>query len=251
MKKILLVVALILFTGGLYVNFAMQPSVEQAGSMEETETSAEFSANDEKGPDETSGDEEETANDGAAESAPEAEIAFNQETLDDIHDEAVQNNEVMIIDVLLPEYYSDAFIGKMEETFETGTIQFNRLEIDGNTTDLSALEINGNSDAVIIDALQIRDYNDGVLPARDREALGVAYVNIYNTDRTVFLLGNPGLDEDGDGILSEVLGADETYFTANDYYYIDNQEIEAEGAMTPEAEDEIIENIYDYLISAS
>lgn len=270
MKKVLLVVALILFAGGLYVNFAMEPSTGEPELMNETGTSDEVTENDADGQDEDleddaenseAGEEDVSDSDEAVEidNEPEAEIAFNQDNLNTVYEEAVQNNEALIFDLLLPEYYSEDFVENLEDAFDTGTIQFNRLDLDANSTNLSELAINENSDAVIIDALQIQDYDDAVLLEREVEALTSAYTNIYNNDKTVFLLGNADVyqDEDEDENLAEALVEDETYFTDNDYYYIDNQDVEVDGdyyddeedVMTAEVESEIIENIHDYLIS--
>lgn len=260
MKKILLVVALILFAGGLYVNFMVGPSAEQVDSVDETEPAEDIAGDDaeEQGeaPEDDSGSAEETENEEAAAEEPEPKVAFNQESLDELHEEAAENNEALIIDVLLPDYYSDDFTENLEDEFGTETIQFNRLALDANTTELSEVGVNESSDAVIIDALQIRDYDDGMLTEREQEALSVAYMNIYDNDKIVFLLGNPNVDPDSD--LEAVLSEDEAYFTENDYYYIDNQDVAAddyyeedENVMAPEVENELIANIYDYLISES
>jgi hypothetical protein len=259
MKKVLLLVALILFAGGLYVNFMTGQATEQTDSMDGTETPEDISVEDpevqEGTPGDDSGSAEDSENEEAAADESEAEVAFHQENLDELHDEAAENNEALIIDVLLPDYYSDDFTENLEDEFGTETIRFNRLELDTNTTGLSEVTVNENSDAVIIDALQIRDYDDGV--ARDLEALGVAYRNIYyDNDKIVFLLGNPNVDPSSD--LESVLSGDEAYFTGNDYYYIDNQDVrvensydEDEDVMAPAVENEVIRNIYDHLISES
>lgn len=258
MKKILLVAASILFAGGLYVNFAMEPSAEPADSMDEIEAPEETAGNEPEGQDEAPDDDgnEDAEDEEAAVDEPEPEAAFKQENLNEIYETVVQNNEPLIIDVLLPDYYSEDFIERLEDEFGTGTVEFNRLELNANTTELSELDVNENSDAVIIDALQIQDYNDEVLPEREQEALGVAYRNIYDSDKVVFLLGNANVHqhENLEGVLEE----DEDYFTGNDYYYIDNQDVEAsdyynedEDVMTPEVENEVTRNIYDFLISES
>ena len=258
MKKVLLLVALILFAGGLYVNFMTGQSTEQADPTDGRETPEDIAGGDpeeqEGTPESDSGSAEDTENEETAADEPEPEVAFHQESLDESHDEAAENNEALIIDVLLPDYYSDDFTENLEDEFGTETIRFNRLELDANTTGLSEVAINENSDAVIIDALQIRDYDDGA--ERDLEALGVAYRNIYDNDKIVFLLGNPNVDPSSD--LESVLLEDEAYFTGNDYYYIDNQDVRVEnsydeddGVMAPAVENEVIRNIYDHLISES
>ena len=267
MKKVLLIVALILFAGGLYVNFAMNPSTEQASLMNETDTSDETADNEDTDAtsdaadeenDESANDESETSDDDEESSEPseeEIQISFNPENLDELYNQAVENNETLIIDVLLPGYYTDDFMSNLEAQFDTDTIQFNRLDISNNTTTLNELSVNDNSDAVIIDALQILDYNDAVLPERDVDALTTAYMNLYNSDKVVMLLGNTNVHEHEN--LANVLDEDATYFTENDYYYIDNQEVSVEGdyydnendVMTSNVETEVIGNIHSFLIS--
>ena len=116
MKKVLLIVALILFAGGLYVNFAMSPSTEQASLMNETDTSDETADNEDTDAanDETDEENNETENadepsgtdddESSEPSEDESQISFNQESLDELYNEAVGNNETLIVDVLLPGY---------------------------------------------------------------------------------------------------------------------------------------------------
>ena len=269
MKKVLLIVALILFAGGLYVNFAMNSSTEQASLMSETDTSDETADNEDT--DDTSDaadeadDESENADDGnetadtedenSEPSEDESQISFNQENLNELYNRAVENNETLIVDILLPGYYTEDFMTNLEDRFDTDTIQFNRLDISSNTTTLNELSVNDNSDAVIIDALQIMDYNDEVLPERDVDALTTAYMNLYNSDKVVMLLGNANVHEHEN--LANVLDEDATALTENDYYYIDNQEVSVEDeyydydndVMTGGVEDEVISNIHSFLIS--
>lgn len=267
MKKVLLIVALILFAGGLYVNFAMSPSTEQASLTNETDTSDETADNpdteatndaeDDTAENENEDNEEETAesDDESSElSDDENQISFNQESLDELYNQAVENNETLIIDVLLPSYYTEDFMTNMEAQFDADAIQFNRLDLTNNTTTLNELSVNDNSDAVIIDALQIMDYNDEVLPERDEDALTTAYMNLYNSDKVVMLLGNANVHEHEN--LANVLDEDASYFTDNDYYYIDNQDVSVEDeyydydndVMAGEVENEVISNIHSYLI---
>lgn len=270
MKKVLLIVALILFAGGLYVNFAMNPSTEQASLTNETDTSDETADNEDtdatsdaadegnEGSDESANDETETSDADEESSEPseeDSQISFNQESLDELYNQAVENNETLIIDVLLPGYYTEDFMTNLEAQFDTDTIQFNRLDISSNTTTLNELSVNDNSDAVIVDALQIMDYNDEVLPERDVDALTTAYMNLYNSDKVVILLGNANVHEHEN--LANVLDEDATYLTENDYYYIDNQEVSVEDEyydydndlMKGEVETEVIGNIHSFLIS--
>ena len=266
MKKVLLIVALMLFAGGLYVNFAMIPSTEQASLMNETDTSDETADNEDTDDTSDAADEaSENADDGnetadtedenSEPSEDESQISFNQENLNELYNRAVENNETLIVDILLPGYYTEDFMTNLEDRFDTDTIQFNRLDISSNTTTLNELSVNDNSDAVIIDALQIMDYNDEVLPERDVDALTTAYMNLYNSDKVVMLLGNANVHEHEN--LANVLDEDATALTENDYYYIDNQEVSVEDEyydydndmMTGGVEDEVISNIHSFLIS--
>lgn len=264
MKKVLLIVALILFAGGLYVNFAMNPSTEQASLMNETDTSDETADNEDtddtndEADDENADDGNETSGteDGnSASTEDENQISFNQDNLNELYNQAVENNETLIVDVLLPGYYTEDFITNLEDRFDTDTIQFNRLDISSNTTTLNELSVNDNSDAVIIDALQIMDYNDEVLPQRDVDALTTAYMNLYNSDKVVMILGNANVHQHDN--LANVLNEDAADLTENDYYYIDNQEVSVEGEyyddendmMTGDVEDQVIDNIHSFLIS--
>src|SRR5699024_8503836 len=150
---------------------------------------------------------------------------------------------------------TEEFMTNMEAQFDTDTIQFNRVDLTNNTTTLNELSVNDNSDAVIIDALQILDYNDAVLPERDEDALRTSYMNLYDSDKVVMLLGNANVHEHVD--LANDIAEDATYFTHNDYYYIDNHDVSVEGeyydydndVMTSEVENEVIGNIHNFLIS--
>src|SRR5699024_12449027 len=135
-NKVLLIVALILFAGGLYVNFAMNPSTEQASLTNETDTSDETADNEDtdatsdaadegnEGSDESANDETETSDADEESSEPSEEdiqISFNQESLDELYNQAVENNETLIIDVLLPGYYTEDFMTNLETQFDTDT----------------------------------------------------------------------------------------------------------------------------------
>ena len=122
-----------------------------------------------------------------------------------------------------------------------------------NTVNLSELTVSQNSDAVIMDALQIRDYNDEILPQRSVDNLTNAYMNIYNNDKTVYILGNPNAHQHEN--LSSVLAEEQETLTDNDYYYIDNQDVEIDGEyydydtgeLTSEVETQIAQNIHGYM----
>lgn len=245
MKNVLIVILLIAFAAGLYVNFGMSQNVDQSDIISEsTEDGAE------ENNDETSSEDENTesqASDGE-------DLTFSQEPLQERYAQAIENNEALIIDVLLPSYYTDGFTETLAQQFGTGNIQFNRVDIDTNTVELTELTVSENSDAVIMDALQIRDYNDEVLPDRDIDNLTNAYMNIYNSDKIVYILGNPNAHEHEN--LADVLAEDQAFLAENDYFYMDNQDAAVDGelydyeadALTAEAESMIAENIYGYMV---
>lgn len=246
MKNVLIVILLIVFGAGLYVNFGMSQNIDQTDiisgtSQEETEENSEDSGSEISGEDGNSSDD---AGD---------DLVFSQEPLQERYTQAVENNEALIIDVLLPSYYTDGFIETLAGQFGSDNIEFNRIDIDTNTVGLTELTVSDNSDAVIMDALQIRDYNDEVLPERDTGNLTSAYMNIYNSGKVVYILGNPNAHEHEN--LAAVLAEDQTYLTENDYFYIDNQDAAPDGefydydagTLTEETEGIIAENIYGYM----
>lgn len=245
MKNVLIVILLIAFAAGLYVNFGMSQNVDQSDIISEsTEDGAE------ENNDETSSEDENTEN----QASDGEDLTFSQEPLQERYAQAIENNEALIIDVLLPSYYTDGFTETLAQQFGTGNIQFNRVDIDTNTVELTELTVSENSDAVIMDALQIRDYNDEVLPDRDIDNLTNAYMNIYNSDKIVYILGNPNAHEHEN--LADVLAEDQAFLAENDYFYMDNQDAAVDGelydyeadALTAEAESMIAENIYGYMV---
>jgi len=244
MKNVLIIILLIVFGAGLYVNFGMSQNIDQSDIVSETsqEETEGNSGSETSGEDVNSSDE-----DGGG------DLAFSQEPLQERYTEAVENNEPLIIDVLLPSYYTDGFIETLAGQFGSDNIEFNRIDVDTNTVDLTELTVSENSDAVIMDALQIRDYNDEVLPERDTDNLTSAYMNIYNSGKVVYILGNPNAHEHEN--LADVLAEDQAYLTENDYFYIDNQDAAPDGefydydagTLTEETESIIAENIYGYM----
>ncbi|WP_411842347.1 hypothetical protein [Salinicoccus sp. HZC-1] len=249
MKNVLIIILLIAFGAGLYVNFGMSQDIDQSDIISES-TEGETEENAAEGTNETS----ETSSENTGEPAnEEGSPAFSQEALQERYTQAIENNEVLIIDVLLPSYYTDGFTETLAEQFGTDNIEFNRIDIDTNTVDLTELTVSENSDAVIIDALQVRDYNDEVLPDRDIDNLTNAYLNIYNSDKVVYILGNPNVHEHEN--LASVLAEDQASLVENDYFYIDTQDVSAEGdfydyeadAFTPEVESQIAQSIYAYM----
>src|SRR5699024_2388789 len=98
-----------------------------------------------------------------SDSEKEENYIFNDEDLNARYQELKEQNEPLVVSVLLPSYYSNNFISSLEDAFNTDTISFKRIDIEGNTLNLGILPYFDNSDAVIISALQIQDYNDEVL----------------------------------------------------------------------------------------
>lgn len=252
MKNVLIVILLIAFGAGLYANFGMSQNIDQSDIISES-TESETEENTEDGTENASETEGGNGNSDGRENSGEA-LTFSQEPLQERYQEAIQNNEPLIIDILLPSYYTDGFTDTLAQQFGTDNIEFNRIDIDTNTVDLTELTVSENSDAVIMDALQIRDYNDEVLPERNIDNLTNAYMNIYNSDKIVYILGNPNVHEHEN--LANVLAEDQTYLTESDYFYIDNQDVTVDGefydydagSLTTETESRIAENIYGYMV---
>jgi len=245
MKNISIVILLLLFGAGLYANFGMERDVEQSDLISQTSTKET-----EEGTSET---DENTSEDETQETAADESLTFSQQPLQEAYDRTSENNEPLIIDVLLPSYYTDGFMDTLSGQFDSDTVEFNRIDVDTNTVNLSELTVSQNSDAVIMDALQIRDYNDEILPQRSVDNLTNAYMNIYNNDKNVYILGNPNAHRHEN--LSSVLAEEQETLTDNDYYYIDNQDVEVDGeyydydtgALTPEVETQIAQNIHGYI----
>ncbi|MFD2831432.1 hypothetical protein [Corticicoccus populi] len=251
MKKILVVLLFVIFFIGVYLNFGADRPLDQLSLTSSNDNSAEESTNEtDEDTDENNSENgnQSTSNDGAAEA-----VTFSQPALNEKFEDAAGSNEPLIIDLLLPSYYNDDFTDRLTEMFGSNNVQFNRQELDVNSTDLSEVSISDNSDAVIIDALQIQDYNDEVLFDRSEGNITDVYLNIFNDDRVAYILGNPNVHEHEN--LAGVLEDDADYFSENDYYYIDNQDLEVSEdydydaeLISASAEDQIIQNIYDYLV---
>lgn len=245
MKNVLIVILLIAFGVGLYVNFGMSQNTDQSDIISEsTEGGAEENTK------ETSSDDESPGGQASNGESP----TFSQEPLQERYTQAVENNKTLIIDVLLPSYYTDGFTETLAQQFGTDNIEFNRVDVDTNTVELTELPVSENSDAVIMDALQIRDYNDEVLPDRDVDNLTNAYMDIYNQNKIVYILGNPNVHEHEN--LAAVLSEEQTSMVENDYFYIDNQDVSVDGefynyetdTITPETESRIAESIHGYMV---
>ncbi|CEA03838.1 hypothetical protein BN1048_02227 [Jeotgalicoccus saudimassiliensis] len=249
MKKALVIILFLLFAAGIYFNFMHTGPIF-------TDEAAENTANDDT---EVTEDGQQESDDTAQEDSAQEEsaddsngLAFNEPVIQEKYDERVSSNEQLIVDVLLPAHYSGNFAERLSEQTGSNTVQFNQIELPVNTTDMNELTVNGNSDVVIMDALQIADYNDEVLPERNLNNLTGAYMELYNADKTVILLGNPNAHEHEN--LAAELETDAEFFTENDYFYIDNQDTLTEnpydydsGQLNPALEDEMISNITNYL----
>ncbi|WP_031546618.1 hypothetical protein [Salinicoccus luteus] len=249
MKKALITILIIIFGIGIYMNFGMNQGAGENASIAGESAST---ATDEPPSEEASAEE-------AAEPAEEPTtdssetVSFSQEALNEIHEAAVAENEPVIIDVVVPSYYTGDFINVLSQQFGTSHIEFNRIDLDSASPELETLTVSENSDAVIIDALQISDYNREVLPERDADRLENAYMNLYDAGKVVYLLGNPDAHQHEN--LAQVLEEEAEYFPQNDYYYIDNRGIEVEDAyydydsemLTAPVEARIAQNIHEYM----
>ena len=252
MKKALMIILLVIFGIGIYMNFGMGKSVEEATIKEAPASTASAEPPSEEGPDEEEAPQEEPE---TAEATNEEDMRpFNQEALNGIHEEAVAENEPVIIDVVIPSYYTEDFIDLLTQQFGKSRIEFNRVDLDAASPGLETLTVNENSDGVIIDALQIMDYNQEALPDRAVERLEDAYMKLHDAGKVVYLLGNPNVHQHEN--LAQVLEADAEHFPEHDYYYIDNQDITVEdayydydsGTLTGPVETRIAQNIHEYMI---
>ena len=248
MKKALAILLLVLFVVGLYFNFVHTGSTsdKQANENQDAETTTDDST------------EEETANDNSTSYSDSQEqntndIAFKEPSIQELYDQRLENNEALIIDVLTPSYYNSDFVDRLSESFPTDSIQVNQVDMPGNTVEMNELTVNENSDIVIMDAMQIADYNDEVLPERNRSNLSDAYMDLYNSDKIVIILGNANIHEHEN--LMNTLNDDAEFFVNNDYFYIDNKDVSVEdpyneddNVLNPELEDAVIENIRSYLL---
>ena len=247
MKKALVIILFLLFAVGIYFNFMHTGPIFTDEAAEDTANDTEVAEDAQQESDDTA--EEESASEEPADNTN--GLAFNETVIQEKYDERVSSNEQLIVDVLLPAHYNGDFTERLNDQIGSDTVQFNQLELPANTTDINELTVNDNSDVVILDALQIADYDAEVLPQRNLRNLTNAYMDLYNADKTVIILGNPNAHEDEN--LAAELESDAVYFTENDYFYIDNQEVITENpydseTLNPALEDEMISNITNYLL---
>jgi hypothetical protein len=249
MKKALVIILFLLFAAGIYFNFMHTGPIF-------TDKAAEDTANDTEVSEDGQQESDDTAQEDSAQEEPADNtngLAFSETAIQEKYEQRVSNNEQLIVDVLLPVHYSEDFAERLNQQVGSDTVQFNQIALPANTTDMNELTVNENSDVVIMDALQIADYNDEVLPRRNLNNLTGAYMELYNADKTVILLGNPNAHEHEN--LAAELEEDAVYFEENDYFYIDNQDALTENPydydnekLNPALEDEIISSITNYLL---
>lgn len=247
MKKALVIILFLLFAAGIYFNFMHTGPIFTDEAAEDTANDTEVANDGQQESDDTA--QEESASEEPADNTN--DLAFNETAIQEKYDERVSNNEQLIVDVLLPAHYNGDFAERLNNQIGSDTVQFNQLELPANTTNINELTVNDNSDVVILDALQIADYDAEVLPERNLRNLTNAYMDLYNADKTVIILGNPNAHENEN--LAAELESDAVYFTENDYFYIDNQEVITENpydseTLNPALEDEMINIITNYLL---
>lgn len=247
MKKALVIILFLLFAAGIYFNFMHTGPIFTDEAAEDTANDTEVANDGQQESDDTA--QEESASEEPADNTN--DLAFNETAIQEKYDERVSNNEQLIVDVLLPAHYNGDFAERLNNQIGSDTVQFNQLELPANTTNINELTVNDNSDVVILDALQIADYDAEVLPERNLRNLTNAYMDLYNADKTVIILGNPNAHENEN--LAAALESDAVYFTENDYFYIDNQEVITENpydseTLNPALEDEMINSITNYLL---
>ncbi|MCG1010860.1 hypothetical protein J4760_12590 [Salinicoccus sp. ID82-1] len=254
MKKVLIILLVIIFGAGIYINFGMDRTMDNSESIANGPAETNEPATLETSGENTETSTEEVTEEASTEPSEESDtLTFNQESLEAAYAEAVVANEALIIDVVIPSYYSDSFIDSLSEQFGSDYIEFNRVDLASTTPELEAVSVNANSDAVIMDALQISDYNAEVLPERNLDRLTNAYMNLYDDGKVVYILGNPNVHQHEN--LAAVLEEESNDLTASDYYYIDNQDVSVEGdfydyetdEMTPASEMQVVQNIYEFM----
>ena len=247
MKKIIVGVLSLVFLSLLYFNFIYEgkssiQNNEVAENNEETTETSESSTSSE-----TKEDNEEQKE---KTSEP---LVFNEDVIQERYDENYKNNEPLIVDVVLPTYYSDSFINELENTFNSNSIQFNRIDIDVNSMELSQLDVHENSDIVILSALQIQDYNSEVLPDHDLQNVLDMYMSILDDKKIAVVLNEVNVYDHIN--LENAIYDDQTYMNDYDYFYVDNSDVYLDNmydnennTLTKETETEIAKNIKQFLI---
>lgn len=163
MKKALVIILFLLFAAGIYFNFMHTGPIFTDEAAEDTANDTEVANDGQQESDDTA--QEESASEEPADNTN--DLAFNETAIQEKYDERVSNNEQLIVDVLLPAHYNGDFAERLNNQIGSDTVQFNQLELPANTTNINELTVNDNSDVVILDALQIADYDAEVLPERN------------------------------------------------------------------------------------
>ena len=247
MKKIIVGVLSLVFLSLLYFNFIYEgkSSIQNNEVVEDNEETTNTSE---------SSTSSETKEDNEEQKEKTSEpLVFNEDVIQEKYDENYKNNEPLIIDVVLPTYYSDSFINELEKTFNSNSIQFNRIDIDVNSMELSQLDVHENSDIVILSALQIQDYNNEVLPDHDLQNVLDMYMSLLEDEKIAVVLSEVNVYDHIN--LENTIYDDQTYMTDYDYFYIDNSDVYLDdmydnenNTLTKEAETEVSKNIQQFFI---
>lgn len=247
MKKIIVGVLSLVFLSLLYFNFIYEgkSSIQNNEVVEDNEETTNTSE---------SSTSSETKEDNEEQKEKTSEpLVFNEDVIQEKYDENYKNNEPLIIDVVLPTYYSDSFINELEKTFNSNSIQFNRIDIDVNSMELSQLDVHENSDIVILSALQIQDYNNEVLPDHDLQNVLDMYMSLLEDEKIAVVLSEVNVYDHIN--LENTIYDDQTYMTDYDYFYVDNSDLNLDNmydnennTLTKEAETEVSKNIQQFFI---
>lgn len=252
MQKIIIGILAVLFIGLLYLNFGTVKDnqiVKNLDNEKEKTTltkkkDSKVTSKKEKKKEIVSQEEKNEEN---------SMLTFKDEDLNNTYRILKEKNEPLIVSILLPSYYSDTFVEGLESKFDTPSVQFKRVDVDSNTTNLESLSIYENSDAVILNALQVQDYNDEVLNTHDIESILKYYMAFYNAGMTSIVLSDPNAENHDN--LENILLTDQEYMAKNDFYFIDNLSIDSESmydqktnTLSTETENQIQNNIKKFLI---
>ncbi len=255
MKKLIIVLLSLVFLFLLYLNFLHEnkSNVDNNNNTSQVENSSNSDNQKDKNDHtnkEDDGKEEASTSENNVSSEP---LIFNEDVIQEKYDANIQNNEPLTVDVVLPTYYSDAFMNDLKEAFNNTTIEFNRIDIDVNSGQLAQLNINDSADVVLLSALQIQDYNEEVLPSHDLPNVLRMYMSLLEANKTAVILSEPNAHAHVN--LQNVLEDDQAFMRENDYFYVDNSRIELDdmydydqNVLTREAEKEVAKNIRDFFL---
>lgn len=247
MKKIIVGVLSLVFLSLLYFNFIYEgkSSIQNNEVAENNEETTEI-------PESSTSSETKEDNEEQKEKTSEP-LVLNEDVIQERYDENYKNNEPLIVDVVLPSYYSDSFINELENVFNSNSIQFNRIDIDVNSMELSQLDVHENSDIVILSALQIQDYNSEVLPDHDLQNILDMYMSLLDDEKIAVVLNEVNVYDHIN--LENAIYDDQTYMNDYDYFYVDNSDVYLDNmydnennTLTKETETEIAKNIKQFLI---